>query len=263
MGSGSTKPRETDLHGSRFLALCAAEADGDTTTHVRVRLLIRGERRTLQVYSPDGVVCTTIDQQGVDHDIGNVLASDGAMSATFDWKLSRLKCFFRFRKRDGDTITIRFESIGTLRYSWISEYELTYWEPDTKRETCPLCDIRFSSFTRKHHCRCCGRLCCYQCSLHKAVLPVPATPSLQFPFCLLCSTDTRPDAPVRVCDTCYYFPDMPLDGPSDLNNEDITNEYSCHYDSSGILHLDIPSNQIAILMHRSVSPSWKSDTGSY
>eukprot|EP01060_Flectonema_neradi_P001069 TRINITY_DN10630_c0_g3_i1.p2 TRINITY_DN10630_c0_g3~~TRINITY_DN10630_c0_g3_i1.p2 ORF type:complete len:129 (+),score=15.99 TRINITY_DN10630_c0_g3_i1:43-429(+) len=72
MGSGSTKPRETDLHGSRFLALCAAEADGDTTTHVRVRLLIRGERRTLQVYSPDGVVCTTIDQQGVDHDIGNV-----------------------------------------------------------------------------------------------------------------------------------------------------------------------------------------------
>ena len=259
MGASYAKPRANDLRGSRFLALCAAEADAtNTTTKVRVRLLLQGERRTLEVCSLAGISCTTIDQQGFDHDIGAV-TNDGAMSSTFDWMLTRLKCFFRFRKRDGDTITIRLESTGTLHYSWVSEYELTHWEPDSKRNTCPLCGSLFSSFTRKHHCRCCGRLCCYKCSQHTAVLPIPAAPSAcQFPLCLFCSTDTRADAPVRVCDTCYYYPRMVSDSPSMTSHSDSSNtEGECHYDKNGILHLDIPSNQTAILMHRYVSPSWK------
>ena len=38
------------------------------------------------------------------------------------------------------------------------------WEPDTESTTCRACDSGFSFFNRRHHCRGCGKLFCYQCA---------------------------------------------------------------------------------------------------
>lgn len=38
------------------------------------------------------------------------------------------------------------------------------WQPDYSSTFCVICYIDFSFFRRRHHCRVCGRLCCYECS---------------------------------------------------------------------------------------------------
>jgi len=61
------------------------------------------------------------------------------------------------------------------------------WIPDEAFNKCQICkEIEFGFFTRRHHCRHCGRLCCSECSNYKAKLP-------SFGF--------KED--VRVCKECY------------------------------------------------------------
>ena len=55
------------------------------------------------------------------------------------------------------------------------------WEPDASSSACRHCNVEFGVFTRRHHCRLCGRLSCADCSAHEASLPF------------------RHDNPVRVC----------------------------------------------------------------
>ncbi|EDQ88204.1 uncharacterized protein MONBRDRAFT_32869 [Monosiga brevicollis MX1] len=38
------------------------------------------------------------------------------------------------------------------------------WEPDEARQGCNLCEMRFTFFKRRHHCRLCGILACEACS---------------------------------------------------------------------------------------------------
>jgi RhoGEF domain/FYVE zinc finger/SOS1/NGEF-like PH domain len=45
------------------------------------------------------------------------------------------------------------------------------WIPDKDRKTCMICDMKFTTLKRRHHCRRCGTLCCGTCSSHKAFLP--------------------------------------------------------------------------------------------
>ncbi|PWN26434.1 FYVE-domain-containing protein [Jaminaea rosea] len=44
------------------------------------------------------------------------------------------------------------------------------WEPDEDAADCRNCGKRFTFFTRKHHCRRCGRIFCADCSSHRAQL---------------------------------------------------------------------------------------------
>ncbi|RHY88667.1 hypothetical protein DYB37_003288 [Aphanomyces astaci] len=43
------------------------------------------------------------------------------------------------------------------------------WVNDSKRRACVLCDRKFSTFVRKHHCRACGEVICKNCSSHRRV----------------------------------------------------------------------------------------------
>ena len=48
------------------------------------------------------------------------------------------------------------------------------WADDNSRQTCIICAKVFNTFHRRHHCRCCGRLVCGDCSpgTRQLVLPV-------------------------------------------------------------------------------------------
>ncbi|GAB5369545.1 hypothetical protein AAMO2058_001414200 [Amorphochlora amoebiformis] len=58
------------------------------------------------------------------------------------------------------------------------------WIPDAFAENCTDCQEKFTLLNRKHHCRRCGHVFCYSCSVHRKWLP-------------------RYKKPVRVCNGCY------------------------------------------------------------
>ncbi|KAJ0394173.1 hypothetical protein P43SY_008447 [Pythium insidiosum] len=60
------------------------------------------------------------------------------------------------------------------------------WVPDDQVKDCSSCHAVFRVAMRKHHCRHCGRIICYNCSSNKIEIPK---------FQIL--------KPSRVCDTCY------------------------------------------------------------
>lgn len=60
------------------------------------------------------------------------------------------------------------------------------WVADDQSCECASCHGAFRVAMRKHHCRHCGRIVCYNCSSHK--IPIPKF---------------QVTKPTRVCDTCY------------------------------------------------------------
>lgn len=44
------------------------------------------------------------------------------------------------------------------------------WQPDDEVSQCPVCNVAFHFFNRKHHCRKCGRVVCAACSPHRITL---------------------------------------------------------------------------------------------
>eukprot|EP00792_Barthelona_sp_PAP020_P005307 TRINITY_DN2594_c0_g3_i1.p1 TRINITY_DN2594_c0_g3~~TRINITY_DN2594_c0_g3_i1.p1 ORF type:complete len:495 (+),score=124.41 TRINITY_DN2594_c0_g3_i1:41-1486(+) len=40
------------------------------------------------------------------------------------------------------------------------------WVPDSYQSVCTFCDTQFTFFTRRHHCRRCGRIICHNCSVN-------------------------------------------------------------------------------------------------
>jgi len=61
---------------------------------------------------------------------------------------------------------------------------LQKWAKDEEVTSCSNCDLEFTLFRRKHHCRSCGNIFCHDCSAHTALT-------------------TAGPKPVRVCDSCY------------------------------------------------------------
>jgi hypothetical protein len=62
----------------------------------------------------------------------------------------------------------------------------TLWVPDHAASACMGCHTQFWFGLRKHHCRCCGRLFCSECS--EQSVPIPSEQLY---------------SPVRVCNSCY------------------------------------------------------------
>jgi E3 ubiquitin-protein ligase HERC2 len=60
------------------------------------------------------------------------------------------------------------------------------WIPDDEAEVCLQCEVEFSFFTRRSHCRHCGRIFCRSCASRYVAIP-------RFGF----------HKPVRVCDVCH------------------------------------------------------------
>ncbi|KAI3343210.1 hypothetical protein F4824DRAFT_444851 [Ustulina deusta] len=53
------------------------------------------------------------------------------------------------------------------------EFAVPRWQPDAEVTNCPICDVQFGMFLRKHHCRKCGRVVCDRCSPHRITIPHP------------------------------------------------------------------------------------------
>ncbi|HEX5753491.1 MAG TPA: FYVE zinc finger domain-containing protein [Archangium sp.] len=69
------------------------------------------------------------------------------------------------------------------------------WQPDSEVSRCTKCMTSFGVFTRKHHCRQCGRIFCSSCSSKTMIVVKPATkPGEQ-------DVEQSAEA-VRVCDSC-------------------------------------------------------------
>lgn len=59
--------------------------------------------------------------------------------------------------------------------AWVKTLQIASrepWEADSARDTCCCCDAPFELFTRRHHCRRCGRLTCATCSPNKQEMPL-------------------------------------------------------------------------------------------
>jgi hypothetical protein len=60
------------------------------------------------------------------------------------------------------------------------------WTDDASSSSCALCASEFGFFRRRHHCRACGGLCCFECSSRQRAIPKLGLNSSE-----------------RVCDLCY------------------------------------------------------------
>ena len=78
------------------------------------------------------------------------------------------------------------------------------WQPDYTAQECPTCMRRFSTFVRKHHCRVCGRVICYQCSLSRVALSQDVC--VNTPDGL--GSTSAPSMYHRVCDECMRTGDV-------------------------------------------------------
>ncbi|PKU87387.1 1-phosphatidylinositol-3-phosphate 5-kinase FAB1B isoform X1 [Dendrobium catenatum] len=67
-----------------------------------------------------------------------------------------------------------------------------FWMPDNSCRVCYDCDVQFTAFVRKHHCRLCGRVFCGKCTSNS--IPVPSVDP----------NDKQLDGDrVRVCNFCF------------------------------------------------------------
>src|SRR5205823_1325440 len=66
------------------------------------------------------------------------------------------------------------------------------WVADATKTRCNWCNTIFTFFTRKHHCRSCGKIFCGDCAFKTEQVTHPAVES-----------GLSAMATVRVCDTCY------------------------------------------------------------
>lgn len=71
------------------------------------------------------------------------------------------------------------------------------WIPDVRATHCYKCDVLFSLFKRKHHCRLCSRIHCDSCTTYRDILP-----SFIQHLCSLKSEDER-FGHVRLCLPCF------------------------------------------------------------
>jgi len=78
-----------------------------------------------------------------------------------------------------------------------------HWVDDKDAASCMRCDVRFTIFVRRHHCRLCGYVVCSKCSARKApkdLLWVKTSPFLseEDAACIVSSKEQ-----LRVCEPCF------------------------------------------------------------
>uniref|UniRef100_A0A0A9Y4P8 FYVE, RhoGEF and PH domain-containing protein 6 n=2 Tax=Lygus hesperus TaxID=30085 RepID=A0A0A9Y4P8_LYGHE len=85
------------------------------------------------------------------------------------------------------TFTNRFLEVSTSNDSFESGKEAPVWVQDQKASMCQICAAKFTVKFRRHHCRCCGRVVCGECSNNRAPLQYQKFQAK------------------RVCDECYDY----------------------------------------------------------
>lgn len=81
------------------------------------------------------------------------------------------------------------------------------WTPDDAVSECHRCHVEFGWVTRRHHCRACGRIFCFQCGTRYAHLPRDI---VRYPTALQSSSPSvddqqRKDGKERLCESCYRY----------------------------------------------------------
>ena len=78
------------------------------------------------------------------------------------------------------------------------------WVPDSSCRSCMVCGTRFTAFSRKHHCRRCGRIVCGSCSPHRCTT-LPTLPTLTaVSVCRLDISEGFTGGKLeRVCNDCF------------------------------------------------------------
>ncbi|RDY01537.1 1-phosphatidylinositol-3-phosphate 5-kinase FAB1B, partial [Mucuna pruriens] len=97
-----------------------------------------------------------------------------------------------------DAVDKTFSELVSIVKSWIpwrsepANVSRDFWMPDQSCRVCYECDLQFTLFNRKHHCRLCGRIFCNKCTANS----VPAPFSNQ--------TNSWDELEkIRVCNYCY------------------------------------------------------------
>jgi hypothetical protein len=68
------------------------------------------------------------------------------------------------------------------------------WIDDKEVSKCHMCPAKFSTITRKHHCRQCGNIFCSTCCSQKKIVKYPAKNP---------SSKEDPNKPLLVCNACF------------------------------------------------------------
>ena len=87
---------------------------------------------------------------------------------------------------DSNLIQLRLSKLTTLfKENNHSNTQVVPWEPDSLVYSCLLCNSTFTLFTRKHHCRLCGKVHCNNCIN-------------EYPI-----SDGTKKAVIKTCTTCF------------------------------------------------------------
>lgn len=96
-----------------------------------------------------------------------------------DWVKDFSTCVIDQSFRRISTVSMSMSASSEEEIKWVQPV----WQQDSEAAQCKICAVQFSVFTRRHHCRKCGKLVCQECSLGRMKL------GLHGKF-------------ARVCDTC-------------------------------------------------------------
>lgn len=78
------------------------------------------------------------------------------------------------------------------------------WVDDTTVSNCYKCDVSFTMFSRKHHCRSCGKIFCYYCSTKKIVIRLTNKSKKPEYFSIYNYIPYAGESELeRVCDSCH------------------------------------------------------------
>lgn len=92
-------------------------------------------------------------------------------------------------------------------YHHVDNRKIYTWVDDSVVTNCYKCNLSFSFYNRKHHCRLCGRIFCYNCSLKRIEIPdeLQIKPQQINTHSMLQQyhDDNKINNKVRVCDACF------------------------------------------------------------
>ncbi|BGP51441.1 hypothetical protein JCM10450v2_007383 [Rhodotorula kratochvilovae] len=95
---------------------------------------------------------------------------------------------------------------GETAYPVIDAYQAPVWVPDARAPRCQCCAKAFGVWRRKHHCRLCGGVVCWECSTKYFIVPWSLLSSSSTSSSSTPSTSAstpQPDRLARACDTCF------------------------------------------------------------
>lgn len=69
------------------------------------------------------------------------------------------------------SMSMRLDTRSTFPEFTLQARTPTTWIPDARVQRCFACNVEFSIFRRKHHCRSCGRIFCAACTSYREKIP--------------------------------------------------------------------------------------------